>query len=99
MPPHRKVPPRSPELGALGKAVEQLRTEAGLNLEQLAEKVGSDQTQVGGIERGVRNPSYEFLLRLAAALGKRVGEITTLADHLYDTDQLSRTTSNSPSGR
>lgn len=84
MPPPRKVKPRSPELGALGRALEQLRTDAGLTLEQLADRTGSDLTQVGGIERGIRNPSYEFLLRLATALDTRVGEIATLADDLFD---------------
>lgn len=84
MPPPRRSKPRSPEHGALGEAVRTLRLEAGLSQEQLAEYAGTDLTQVGGIERGVRNPSYTTLLRLADALETTVGEITTLADELLE---------------
>lgn len=82
MPPPRRSKPRSPEHAALGEAVRVLRTGAGLSQEQLAELASTDLTQVGGVERGVRNPSYTTLLRLAAALGTSVGELTTLADRL-----------------
>lgn len=84
MPPPRRSKPRSPEHGALGEAIRTLRTEAGLSQEQLAEYAGTDLTQVGGIERGVRNPSYTTLLRLADALDTTVGEIATLADELLE---------------
>jgi transcriptional regulator with XRE-family HTH domain len=53
-----------------------------MSQEALAEAAGTDLTQVGGVERGVRNPSYTTLLRLAAALGTSVGSLTTLADQL-----------------
>lgn len=82
MPPARRSKPRSPEHGALGEAVRTLRLEAGLSQESLAELAHTDLTQIGGIERGVRNPSYTTLLRLAVALETTVGEITTLADEL-----------------
>ena len=82
MPPPRRSKPRSPEHAALGEAVRTLRLEAGMSQEQLAEGAQTDLTQVGGIERGVRNPSYTTLLRLAAALKTSVGELTTRADKL-----------------
>lgn len=84
MPPRRTIPPRSPQLGALGEAVRQLRTQAGMSQEQLAELAGTDLKQIGGVERGTRNPSYETLMRLAAALETRVGAIADLADRLLD---------------
>ena len=84
MPPARRSKPRSPEHAALGEAVRTLRVEAGMSQEALADAAGTDLTQVGGIERGVRNPSYTTLVRLAAALETTVGELTTLADHLRD---------------
>lgn len=84
MPPRRRSKPRSPEHAALGEAVRQLRLEIGLSQEQLAERASTDLTQVGGIERGVRNPSYTTLLRLAAALETSVGELTSLADELRE---------------
>ena len=61
-----------------------LRTRAGLSQEQLAERMATDLTQVGGIERGIRNPSYTTLVRLAAALDTRVGAIVNLADRLRE---------------
>lgn len=82
MPPPRRSKPRSPEHAALGDALRQLRHEAGMSQEQLAEGAQTDLTQVGGIERGVRNPSYTTLVRLAGALGTSVGALTTLADEL-----------------
>jgi transcriptional regulator with XRE-family HTH domain len=82
VPPRRKVKPRSPEHAALGDAIKQLREQAGLTQEQLAELVETDLTQVGGLERGVRNPSYEMLHRLAKGLKVGVGEMTTLADQI-----------------
>jgi transcriptional regulator with XRE-family HTH domain len=84
MPPPRRSKPRSPEHAALGEAVRRLRLEADLSQEELAEAAGTDLTQVGGIERGVRNPSYTTMLRLAGALGTSVGEMTSFADRLRD---------------
>ena len=82
MPPPRRSKPRSPEHAALGDALRRLRHEAGLSQEQLAEGAQTDLTQVGGIERGVRNPSYTTLLRLAGSQGTSVGELTSLAEEL-----------------
>jgi transcriptional regulator with XRE-family HTH domain len=82
VPPRRRSQPRSPDHAALGDAVRQVRLEAALSQEQLAELASTDLTQVGGIERGVRNPSYTTLLRLAAALETSVGHLTSLADQL-----------------
>jgi len=84
VPPARRSKPRSPEHAALGEAVRTLRRKAGMSQEELADAADTDLTQVGGIERGVRNPSYTTLLRLAAALETTVGELTTLADQLRD---------------
>jgi transcriptional regulator with XRE-family HTH domain len=84
MPPRRKSRPRSAQHAGLGEAIRQLRVEAGLSQEQLAERVGTDLTQIGGLERGVRNPSYATLLRLAAALETRVGTIVSLGDEIHD---------------
>lgn len=84
MPPRRRSRPRSAEHAALGEAIRRLRKEAGLSQEQLAELAGTDLTQIGGLERGVRNPSYSTLLRLATALQVQVGAIATLADRIQD---------------
>ncbi|HEV7770518.1 MAG TPA: helix-turn-helix transcriptional regulator [Solirubrobacterales bacterium] len=84
MPPPRKVPPLSAEHKALGDVLLKLRRRADLTQEQLAELAETDLKQVGCIERGTRNPSYSTLVRLAVALGTRVGTITVKADRLFD---------------
>ncbi len=66
----------------MGEAIRQLRQEAKLTQEGLAERVGTDTTQIGGLERGMRNPSYTTLTRVAAALDTTVSAIVTLADRL-----------------
>jgi len=87
MPPQRKVKPRSPEHAALGEAIRQLREAQGLTIEALADRAGTDLTQLGGVERGTRNCTYEYLLRLANSLGTSVGEITTRADQIVTSEQ------------
>jgi transcriptional regulator with XRE-family HTH domain len=82
MPPRRRSQPRSPEHAALGEAVRRLRLQMGISQEELAERADTDLSQVGGIERGTRNPSYTTLLKLAAALETTAGAIASLADEI-----------------
>ena len=82
MPPHRRSQPRSPAHAALGEAIRRLRQDVGMSQEELATRADTDLSQVGGIERGTRNPSYTTLLRLAAALETTVGAIASLADEI-----------------
>lgn len=82
MPPRRKSRPRSAEHAALGEAVRRLRLESGMSQEQLADRIGSDFTLIGGIERGVGNPNYDTLVSIATGLGTTVAAIAALADEL-----------------
>ena len=84
MPPRRRAKPRSPEHAALGLAILRLRKEAGLSQEELADLSGIHLTHIGGLERGVRNPSYSTLARLARALQTRVGRLTVLAAEIRE---------------
>ncbi|HVD86434.1 MAG TPA: helix-turn-helix transcriptional regulator [Solirubrobacterales bacterium] len=84
MPPRRQSTPRSPEHAALGEAVRRLRVDNDLAQEELADHMDTDFSQIGGIERGTRNPSYATLVRLATALGTRPGVIASLADEVFD---------------
>jgi len=52
----------------VGGNVRRLRLVRGLTQEQLAFEAKIDLTYVGGIERGVRNPSLLVMVRVAAAL-------------------------------
>lgn len=56
-------------------------------MEALADRAETDLRQLGGVERGTRNATYGFLLRLAEALETSVGEITTKADQIRASSQ------------
>lgn len=75
MPPRRKVKPRSPDHAALGQAVEELRREAGLTQEELADRMNTESPTVGKLERGVANPTFSSLLRVARGLSIELSEI------------------------
>ncbi len=85
MPPSRQSKPRSPEHAALGEAIRLARVERGLSQEQLADAAGVHVTHLGGVERGVRNPNYATIVKLARALGVTPGTIVTRADEMLKT--------------
>jgi transcriptional regulator with XRE-family HTH domain len=58
-----------------GKRLRQLRLDAGLSQEALADEAGLDRTYVSSCERGHRNISLENLCRLAVALGVKTEEL------------------------
>jgi transcriptional regulator with XRE-family HTH domain len=84
VPPERKSTPRSPEHGALGDAIRTSRERLGLSQEELSAASDIHITHIGGLERGVRNPSYATLVRLAQALKVNPGALVTLADELRE---------------
>jgi transcriptional regulator with XRE-family HTH domain len=56
----------------------------GYSQEELASRADIHITAIGGLERGVRNPSYSTLVRLSQALGMKPGELVTLADEIRE---------------
>ena len=62
------MPKRDKALAAFGRNVAEFRTERGLSQDKLAEEASLDRTNVSGIERGVRNPGIEVVIRLARGL-------------------------------
>ncbi len=60
----------------LGKKVKTLRLAADLSQEKLGEITGLDRTYISGIERGVRNPSFKNIEKLAKAFNVRISELT-----------------------
>lgn len=52
-----------------GSNVRRLRELLGMAQEDLAETASLDRSDIGGIERGERNPTLTAILQLAAALG------------------------------
>jgi transcriptional regulator with XRE-family HTH domain len=75
MPPHRRAKSRSPDHDALGRAVEEIRREHNLTQEELADRMNSEFPPIGRLERGVSNPTFSSLLRLADGLGVTLGEL------------------------
>ena len=63
------MPKRDPALAALGHNVRARREARELTQEKLAEKSGLDPTYISGIERGVRNPGIQNVVRITKALG------------------------------
>lgn len=75
MPPRRRSQPRSPDHQALGEAIEELRKEAGLTHEQLAERLEMSFQRISELERGVANPTFATLLRVADGLDVELSEL------------------------
>ena len=48
------------------------RIEQNMTQKQLAEKIGTKQSSSARLESGNYNPSYQFLQKIANALGKRL---------------------------
>ena len=77
----------APSMVELGKLLNGLRLEKGVTISSLAAEAGVSSGLVSQIERGVGNPSYTTLIKLAQALGVPVGSFFAGMD---DTDQSVR---------
>lgn len=73
--PGPQLVPADPRLVALGSAIRAARNEAGLSQEALAAETGIDRSYFGHVERGVKNPSYLLIDRIAGGLGLTVPEL------------------------
>jgi transcriptional regulator with XRE-family HTH domain len=71
----RGVADRSAIQVRLGRAVKRIRVERGLTQEQVSAVSGLHPTYISDIERGVRNPSFEAITRLADGIGVTVADI------------------------
>jgi transcriptional regulator with XRE-family HTH domain len=56
------------------------REKSRLSMTALAAKAGLSQQMVSYVERGIRNPTLETLLRITEALGVPLGKIITKAE-------------------
>jgi transcriptional regulator with XRE-family HTH domain len=67
---------------ALGATIRAVREEQGLSLTELAKAAETDKAYISGLERGQRNPSWAFIVRLAAALGVTPVELVSRTERL-----------------
>ncbi len=65
-----------PNLKPLGNSIKLRRLSLGLSQEALADKCGFDRTYISMLERGLRNPSFLNLLRIAKGLETSVATLT-----------------------
>ena len=78
-------------LKALGEAIRARRGEiTGLSQEGLADLAGMHRTYVSEIERGLRNPSYRNLFKLAAALEMPLSELIARAERIVAGETIAK---------
>ncbi len=65
---------------AFGRAVREERQAQELSQEELGFRADLDRTYVSGVERGVRNPTLQTILRLAGGLGVRPSRLVQAAE-------------------
>jgi transcriptional regulator with XRE-family HTH domain len=66
---------KNPIIIQFAKRVRLRRHDLGLTQEQLAELSEFSVAYIGGIERGVRNPSLTSIFKLAKALNLKPGDL------------------------
>lgn len=75
------MPPSSRQ-ARFGRAVKAIRTAQGLTQEELAGRADLHPTYISDVERGVRNPSWDVIARLAEGMGVPVATIAAEYDRL-----------------
>lgn len=85
---HAGEPRKAPSKGDLGTAIRELRTARGLSIEALALAADMHTTYLSGIEREIRNPSWEKLCSLADALDAPIAELTRHAEQIARTRRV-----------
>ena len=65
----------------LGQRIRELRKKRGLTQEELGDKAGINYKYLGSIERGLENPSFKHLVRIARAVNVELPELFDF-DHL-----------------
>jgi transcriptional regulator with XRE-family HTH domain len=81
-----------PSNAELGCAVRRLRRARKLTIETLAFEADMYPTYLSGIERGVRNPTWDKITSLARALKVSVGQLVESAEEEAEVARVSRDT-------
>lgn len=63
------------ELIKLGKRVKEIRSQKGLSLEEVAQRIGKDRQSIHKLEHGDFNPSYIYLLQISRGLDIELSEL------------------------
>ncbi|MGD0454494.1 MAG: helix-turn-helix transcriptional regulator [Solirubrobacteraceae bacterium] len=70
----------SPDQQAVGRALRELRKQAGLTQEQVAERMGTSSTYLSRLEAGQRDIRLSTVLRLLDALGSDLHQFADAID-------------------
>ena len=87
-----RVDPRLDALVAFGKAVTELREEAGLTRQQVAERSGFSESMIGRLEDGEEGATVDTVLALGPALDTSgsPGEMASVARLLRRVNQCQK---------
>lgn len=85
MPPRRRTKPRSPLHRSVGEAITVLREDAGLTLEELADRASMRFQLVSDLERGVTDPKLSTLERICAGLQIEISSLLHHAERIQRT--------------
>jgi transcriptional regulator with XRE-family HTH domain len=77
-----------PSNADLGRAIRRLRRRARLTIDDLAHEARMHPTYLSGIERGIRNPTFEKLIGISQALQVPLSEI--VKDAMTEADIAAR---------
>lgn len=78
------MPDATPDVAALGRAVQAIRAERRISQVELAQATGFRQSWISNVEHGARNPSWSNVVRLAEGLGVRTSALIKRAEALAD---------------
>jgi DNA-binding XRE family transcriptional regulator len=73
---------------ALGRVIARLREAAGISQEELAERAGVHRTYISQLERGIKSPTLNILVKVSGSLGVRASELIRLMEK--EADELPR---------
>lgn len=76
------MPASTPDVAALGRAIQAIRAERHISQVQLAQTTGFRQSWVSSVEHGRRNPSWANVVRLSEGLSVRVSTLVKRAEAL-----------------
>lgn len=74
----------------LGRRIRSLRTAKGWTQQQLGEQADINYKFLGEIERGLQNPSFGVLVKIAGALAVDLPELFRLEQEIPDRKELER---------
>jgi transcriptional regulator with XRE-family HTH domain len=84
VPPRRRSKPRSAIHKALGEAIEEVRNEADMTHEELADRLEMPFQRISELERGVANPTLATLVRVTKGLDVELSDLAARMERIRD---------------